>query len=137
MLSRIRRSSKGFTLVEVIVVAVIVAVLALVAIQLYRGYVTESRQNTAENLAASAASFIESAININPTLVGTFGNLDGANAYPTNSWVIDMPAATAASGAAVQTVFTCPVNAVITVTGNSVTATIAGTATSSPYPFSP
>jgi type IV pilus assembly protein PilE len=58
-------NTKGFTLVEVIVVAVIVAVLALVAIQLYQGYVKESRQNTAENLAASAAGFLQAAVNAN------------------------------------------------------------------------
>ena len=64
MQSRIHKNNrKGFTLVEVIVVAVIVAVLALVGIQLYQGYVTESRRNTAENLAASAASFLQTIVN--------------------------------------------------------------------------
>ena len=58
-----RDNKKGFTLVEVIVVAVIVAVLALVGIQLYQGYVVESRRNTAENLAASAAAFLQTAVN--------------------------------------------------------------------------
>ncbi len=62
MLKQLKKK-KGFTLVEVIVVAVIVAVLALVAVQLYQGYVTEARQNTAENLAASAASFLQSGVN--------------------------------------------------------------------------
>ena len=57
------KKNKGFTLVEVIVVAVIVAVLALVAIQLYQGYVKESRKNTAENLAASAASYLQAGVN--------------------------------------------------------------------------
>ena len=57
------KKNKGFTLVEVIVVAVIVAVLALVAIQFYQGYINESRRNTAENLAASAAGFLLAGVN--------------------------------------------------------------------------
>lgn len=63
MLTKIKKNAKGFTLVEVIVVAVIVAVLALVAVQLYQGYVRESRKNTAENLAASAAGFLQAQVN--------------------------------------------------------------------------
>jgi prepilin-type N-terminal cleavage/methylation domain-containing protein len=55
---------KGFTLVEVIVVSVIVAVLALLAVQLYFAYINESRKNAADNVAASAASFLCSAANL-------------------------------------------------------------------------
>ena len=54
------RSVQGFTLIEVIVVAVIIAVLSAVAIPLYNGYIRDSRRNTAENVAGSAASFIGS-----------------------------------------------------------------------------
>ena len=50
------RNEKGFTLVEVIVVAVIVAVLAAVAIPLYMGYVHDSRLNVSNNVAGSVAS---------------------------------------------------------------------------------
>ncbi len=60
---KVIKQNRGFTLVEVIVVAVIVAVLSLVAIQLYQGYAEEARQHTAENLAASAASFMQVAVN--------------------------------------------------------------------------
>lgn len=49
---------KGFTLVEVIVVAVIVAILAGVSIPLYNGYVNSSRANQAANAAGSVASFL-------------------------------------------------------------------------------
>lgn len=52
------KSRKGFTLVEVIVVAVIVAALAAVAIPLYQNYVTSARQNTVNNAAADLASFV-------------------------------------------------------------------------------
>jgi prepilin-type N-terminal cleavage/methylation domain-containing protein len=50
------KNNKGFTLVEVIVVAVIVLVLAAVAIPLYNGYVRDSRQAAAENIAGSIAA---------------------------------------------------------------------------------
>lgn len=50
------RKEQGFTLVEVIVVAVIVAVLAAVAIPLYMGYIKDSRINVANNTAGTVAS---------------------------------------------------------------------------------
>ena len=71
MFKKIHRNQKGFTLVEVIVVAVIVAVLAAVAIPLYLGYVNDSRLNSAENAAGSAASFCAACINSGATLAGT------------------------------------------------------------------
>ena len=48
--------NKGFSLVEVIVVAVIVAVLAAVGIPMYRGYINSQRQSTVSNLAETAAA---------------------------------------------------------------------------------
>src|SRR5688572_27122868 len=52
-----KKGQRGFTLVEVIVVAVIVAALAAVAVPLYLGYVDSSRRNAAANAAGSIASF--------------------------------------------------------------------------------
>lgn len=52
------RKQQGFTLVEVIVVAVIVAALAAVSVPLYLNYVTSSRTNAAANTAGSVASFM-------------------------------------------------------------------------------
>ena len=53
---------KGFTLIEVMVVAVIVAVLAAVAIPAYNGYITDAKtsvaENTASTIAASAAAYM-------------------------------------------------------------------------------
>lgn len=57
------KKQQGFTLVEVIVVAIIVAALAAVAIPLYNGYVTSSRNNAAANAAGSVASFMGACVN--------------------------------------------------------------------------
>jgi prepilin-type N-terminal cleavage/methylation domain-containing protein len=57
------RGQKGFTLVEVIVVAIIVAALAAVAIPLYNNYVATSRNNAAANAAGSVASFMGACMN--------------------------------------------------------------------------
>jgi prepilin-type N-terminal cleavage/methylation domain-containing protein len=64
------RHANGFTLVEVIVVSVIIAALALVAVLLYQGYVNDARKNNIENLAASAAGYLNSAINLDATVPG-------------------------------------------------------------------
>lgn len=109
------KNNKGFTLVEVIVVAVIVAVLALVAIQLYQGYVKESRKNTADNLAASAAAFMQSVYN--QTSDSSFSDLDGSGA--TTNW-----SKTTTGGNTVT--FKCPKNAKIDVVNDSVKAEITG-----------
>lgn len=100
---RIRR---GFTLVEVIVVAVIVAVLALVAIQLYRGYVTEARRSTAENLGSAAAEYLQSALNA--TDDATVQALASPLA-PGNTWQVQI--GVAPDGTPNTVLFTCPANA--------------------------
>lgn len=50
------RKRAGFTLVEVIVVSVIVAVLAAVAIPVYISYVNSTRQASVDQLAQTAAA---------------------------------------------------------------------------------
>ncbi len=79
-MKRFLKSQKGFTLVEVIVVAVIVAILAAVAIPLYNGYVTSSRQNVVQNAAGAAASFCAAARNSGtiPTVDVTARTITGA-----------------------------------------------------------
>ena len=53
---------KGFTLIEVIVVAVIVAILAAVAIPTYNGYIENSSNSVAVNVAGTVAASIGIAI---------------------------------------------------------------------------
>lgn len=46
----------GFTLVEALIVGMIAAVLAISAVVMYRGFITETRHQTVENLAEAAAA---------------------------------------------------------------------------------
>ena len=113
MFNNRRKKEKGFTLVEVIVVAVIVAVLALVGIQLYQGYATEARRNTAENLAASAASYLQTFVNargVDFVDATNFPNLVGTD--PTN-WCqpLDPSVAAGTTTDPSAVTFTCPANA--------------------------
>ncbi len=67
------RSKRGFVLAEVLVVAVIVAILAAVAIPVYTGYVTSQRKTVVTNLAqtgAMAASIYVRRTGILPTSPG-------------------------------------------------------------------
>jgi prepilin-type N-terminal cleavage/methylation domain-containing protein len=68
MMKYLRNNNKGFTLVEVIVVAVIVLVLAAVAIPMYMNYVRDSRRAAAENAAGSIATFMGTALQLNTTI---------------------------------------------------------------------
>jgi len=51
-----KTQNAGFTIVEVIVVAAIVAILAAVAIPIYTGFIRDSRQEAVSNLAQTAAA---------------------------------------------------------------------------------
>lgn len=46
----------GFTMIEVIIVGAIIAVLAIAAVQIYSGYIRQSRQETVNSLAEAAAA---------------------------------------------------------------------------------
>jgi prepilin-type N-terminal cleavage/methylation domain-containing protein len=75
--SKMLKNRTGFTLVEVIVVAVIVAVLAAVAIPLYLGYVKDSRINSAANAAGSVATFCGACMSTSGTLSPASGIVTG------------------------------------------------------------
>jgi len=51
------KNSRGFTLVEVIVVAIIVAVLAAAAIGFYIHYTRDAKRSVCDNMAESLATF--------------------------------------------------------------------------------
>jgi prepilin-type N-terminal cleavage/methylation domain-containing protein len=126
--SRGQRKQKGFTLVEVIVVAVIVAVLALVGIQLYQGYATEARRNTAENLAASAAAFLQTILNTrDSTYLATAcpRTLTGPSAWT--------PILDSLSGNSVT--FKCPAKSSIVYNDSTVTATVNGISSIGTYKY--
>lgn len=74
------KNQKGFTLVEVIVVAIIVAALAAVAIPMYTSYVANSRENSASNAAGSVASYMGACINQAGIVSVTAGTIPTAGA---------------------------------------------------------
>ena len=71
---------KGFTLIEVMVVAVIVAILAAVAIPAYNGYVERAGNNVAMNVAGTIASGVQTWISEGNT-VSTLAATAGPSSY--------------------------------------------------------
>ena len=55
-MSTIIKNEKGFTFIEVVMVAIIVLILAGIAIPLYNGYIEKSKQEAVDNLAETAAA---------------------------------------------------------------------------------
>ena len=51
-----KTGNSGFTLTEVIVVVVIVAILSAIAIPIYSGFVSDAKQDSVNNLAETAAA---------------------------------------------------------------------------------
>ncbi len=92
----IGKVQKGFTLVEVIVVAVIVAILAGVSIPLYLGYINGTRENAAANAAGSTASFSAACVNRGGVInlvdaTGLTGQADGSVAVTCNDGIATGP----------------------------------------------
>jgi prepilin-type N-terminal cleavage/methylation domain-containing protein len=122
----------GFTLVEVIVVAVIVAILAGVSVPLYLGYINSSRTNQATNAAGSAASFVNACRN-----GGNTAKIGGA-ALAAQAGVAGAVLTCHDAADAVIATLTAPADIQLTVAGTSFTAAhSAGGAASAPFSFSP
>jgi prepilin-type N-terminal cleavage/methylation domain-containing protein len=119
-MNKLLKNNKGFTLVEVIVVAVIVLILAAVAIPLYQGYITDSRQSAVENAAGSIASALGAGISTG-SLVRTAGAPTGATislASATTAGSIVFASGAAAGG---DVSITIPKNMVVGIAGCVVT----------------
>ena len=88
LMKKIRKSNKGFTLVELIIVIAIIAVLAAVAAPQYIKYVERSRNATLE-AAASAAIDIAKAEGALGNIVLEAANADGTIEFANASITID------------------------------------------------
>lgn len=122
-----RKNEQGFTLVEVIVVAVIVAVLAAVAIPLYNGYIADSRTNVCQNTAGTVAGALVAAVGRGQTpvagwLVGQILTIPpDPNVLGSTANVITIPAGFTAN-------IVWPPNGTVTITGPNAS-------TSTPVPY--
>ena len=105
LLKILKGRKRGFTLVEIIVVSVIVAILAMIAVQVYSAYFNQARKNVAENVASSAATFLNSASNVGVEVSSTtYPDLNGSG-----QWNLPMPSSIQPS------IFKCPKGVTITV----------------------
>jgi type IV pilus assembly protein PilE len=64
------RKSRGFTLIELMIVVVIVAILTAIAIPSYRAYVTRANRSSAKACVSEYAQFMERYYTTNLTYVG-------------------------------------------------------------------
>jgi prepilin-type N-terminal cleavage/methylation domain-containing protein len=69
------KRQNGFSLVEVIVVAVIIGILAAVGIPIYSGYMRDQRQITVDNLAETAGAAANAYIRRTGDTVITYNDL--------------------------------------------------------------
>lgn len=120
MNKKMRKSQKGFTLVEVIVVAVIVAVLAAVAIPLYMGYIRDSRANVCQNTAASIASALVARVQQGQPVANVQALV------PNGATTVTIPSITDAAGTNSTIVLPAGYTASATATAVTVTHTVSG-----------
>jgi prepilin-type N-terminal cleavage/methylation domain-containing protein len=106
------KNRRGFTLVEVIVVAVIVAILAAVAVPLYLQYVDKARLEVVNNACGSAASFFGACLNAGGTAAPATGAVAAGATVTCTAQDID--------GNNVVTYWTCPKRLAATIAAKTV-----------------
>jgi type IV pilus assembly protein PilA len=79
------RQDRGFTLVELLIVILIVGILAAVAVPLYLGYTRDARTAEGKALAGSTLTALQGCVQTRNTSPGTCGLPDIANRVGINS----------------------------------------------------
>lgn len=75
-MKRLRRQERGFTLVELMVVIVIVAIMAAIAVPLYTNYIKDARRSEAANGLAAVATAQQTYYQRNNTYANALANLN-------------------------------------------------------------
>ena len=120
----VARRPQGFSLIELVITMLIVAILAAIAIPGYNSYVRKSRRTEIKTALLDMASLEERYFSTNQTYSSTAGDL-GYTAFPatlaSGFYTISAPAVTAASVPTAATPGGIP--AVFTLTGTYVAGT--------------
>ena len=104
----LKTSQKGFTIVELLIVIVVIAILAAISIVAYTGIQNRAKETSSQSLAAQIAKKADAYYTINgvyPTTLANFDattntetNLEGANVTFVTTSPADYAAATTAVG---------------------------------------
>lgn len=87
-----QRAAAGFTLIELVVAMVVIAILAAVAIPNYSAYVTRSKRSAAKTVLLDTANFLERAYTTNGCYSKTTANDCVNNSGPNRTVAVVAPA---------------------------------------------